>query len=96
MATKKPKNVAIKDEEAIKAVTNRLKRAQGQLGGIIAMVEEGRSCQDVVTQLSAVSKAVDKAAFALISTGLRECLLEGGSSQAEVSEQMEKLFLSMA
>lgn len=87
---------AIADEEAIRLITNRLRRAQGQLGGIVTMIESGRSCQDVVTQLSAVSKAVDRAAFSLIATGLRECLLENDGNTDAVSERLEKLFLTMA
>lgn len=50
------------DEDAIAAVLNRLRRAQGQLGGVISMIEEGRDCKEVVTQLAAVSRALDRAA----------------------------------
>jgi DNA-binding FrmR family transcriptional regulator len=42
-------------------VINRIKRAQGQLAGVLRMLEEGRECEDVVTQLAAVSRALDKA-----------------------------------
>ena len=42
------------DEQATGAVLNRLRRAQGQLAGVIAMIESGRDCADVVTQLAAV------------------------------------------
>ena len=51
------------DEDARAAVLNRLRRAHGQLAGVIAMVEEGRNCRDVVTQLAAVSRALDRAGF---------------------------------
>lgn len=87
---------AVSDPEAIKEITLRLKRAQGQLGGIVAMLDEGRSCQDIVTQMAAVSKAIDKAAFALISTGLRECIAEKNGDVESVTAQLEKLFLTMA
>lgn len=87
---------AVHDEEAIKQITNRLRRAQGQLGGIITMIEQGRSCQDVVTQISAVSKAVDRAAFSLIATGLRECLVESQAPNSEMTQRLEKLFLTLA
>ena len=49
------------DERAVGPVLNRLRRAQGQLAGVIAMIEDGRDCQDVVTQLAAVSRALDRA-----------------------------------
>ena len=55
-------------------VINRLRRAQGQLGGVIRLIEEGRDCKDVVTQLAAVNRALDRAGFAIVSSGLRQCL----------------------
>jgi DNA-binding FrmR family transcriptional regulator len=86
----------VTDPEAIRAVRARLGRAQGQIGGVLAMLDDGRSCQDVVTQLAAVSKAIDRAAFLLIATGLRECLTEGDEDADIVAEQLQKLFLTMA
>lgn len=76
-------------------VVLRLKRARGQLDGIIAMIEDGRSCADVVTQLAAVSKALDRAGFKMVATGLRQCL-EGGADAPLTQEELEKLFLSLA
>lgn len=55
---------------------NRLKRARGQLTALIAAVESGADCRNVVTQLSAVRGALDKAAFELISAAMRDCLTE--------------------
>ena len=52
-------------------VINRIKRAQGQLAGVLRMLEEGRECEDVVTQLAAVSKALDRAGFAIVAVGLQ-------------------------
>jgi len=60
------------------------------------MLEDGRSCQDVVTLLAAVSKAVDRAAFQMISTSLRECVVAGDQDSDAVAEQLQKLFLSLA
>ena len=86
----------------LKAVLNRLRRAQGQIAGVIKMIEEGRDCEDVVTQLAAASRALDRAGFAIIATGLQQCLTdaENGSKNGESAEQMrarlEKLFLSLA
>lgn len=84
------------DPAGLGAVSNRLRRAQGQLGGILQMLEEGRECEDIVTQLAAVSKAIDRAAFAVIAKGLRQCLVEGGEESDIDSSRLEKLFLSMA
>ena len=93
---KKSKGHIVSDVEAIEALRKRLRRAEGQLGGIVRMLDEGRTCQEIVTQLAAVSKAVDRAAFSLISTGLRECLSEGNHDADAVAEQLQKLFLTMA
>jgi CsoR family transcriptional regulator, copper-sensing transcriptional repressor len=83
-------------------VVARLRRAQGQIGGVIRMIEEGKDCAAVVTQLAAASRALDRAGFKIIATGMRQCAApagggEGpdGAGRVEV-EQLEKLFLSLA
>ncbi|BDT91588.1 metal-sensitive transcriptional regulator [Nocardia beijingensis] len=86
------------DETAITETLNRLRRAHGQLAGVIAMIEQGRDCKDVVTQLAAVSRALDRAGFKIVATGLRECLTGrsvDGQKQMTVDE-LEKLFLALA
>ena len=83
------------DEQSVSAVLNRLRRAQGQLAGVIAMVESGRDCADVVTQLAAVSRALDKAGFKIVASGMRQCLA-GDSDAPLTEEQLEKLFLALA
>jgi DNA-binding FrmR family transcriptional regulator len=75
-------------------VVNRIRRARGQLDGIVRMLEEGRPCEDVVTQLAAVSKALDRAGFAVIASGLRQCV-SADDSELDV-KRMERLFLSLA
>lgn len=77
----------------MRPVINRLKRARGQLNGIIDMLEEGRDCEDVVVQIAAVSKALDRAGYSVVAAGMRECLV---SDNALDSAKMEKLFLSLA
>jgi DNA-binding FrmR family transcriptional regulator len=88
----------IGDEEAIGVVLNRLRRAQGQLAGVISMIEQGRDCKDVVTQLAAVSKALDRAGFKIVATGLRQCLTgeTPENSQPVTEAELEKLFLALA
>lgn len=78
------------------AVVKRLRRAQGQLGGIIQMIEDGRECREVITQVAAVSKAVDRAGFAIIATSLRHCLASGEEHDELEVADLEKLFLSLA
>lgn len=86
------------DEDSIAAVLNRLRRAQGQLAGVISMIEQGRDCKDVVTQLAAVSRALDRAGFKIVATGLRECVTgKSGDGEVPMSEaELEKLFLALA
>jgi len=86
------------DQDSIAAVLNRLRRAQGQLAGVISMIEQGRDCKDVVTQLAAVSRALDRAGFKIVATGLRECVSGAGSTGvAPMTEsELEKLFLALA
>ena len=55
------------DAQDMEPVVKRLRRAQGQLAGILNMIDEGRDCGDVVTQLAAVSKAIDRAGFTMIA-----------------------------
>lgn len=82
---------------AQKKIVNRLKRAQGQLGALIVAMEAGAPCKDVVTQLAAVSSALDRAGFAIVSSALRDCL-DPGSHDADkmTTEELEKLFLMLA
>ncbi|WP_371573985.1 metal-sensitive transcriptional regulator [Streptomyces sp. NBC_01314] len=88
--------------DELKSVLNRLRRAQGQISGVIKMIEDGRDCEDVVTQLAAASRALDRAGFAIIATGLQQCLTDTDKNErnGETNEQMrarlEKLFLSLA
>jgi CsoR family transcriptional regulator, copper-sensing transcriptional repressor len=83
------------DAKEMTAVINRLRRAQGQIGGVIKMLESGADCADVVTQLAAAAKALDRAGFAIIATGLERCLTEGDSAGIDRAK-LQKLFLSLA
>jgi DNA-binding FrmR family transcriptional regulator len=86
------------DETAVTDVLNRLRRAQGQLAGVISMIEQGRECKDIVTQLAAVSKALDRAGFKIVASGLKECVLgDSANGKTPMTEaELEKLFLSLA
>lgn len=87
------------DSQALEDVVRRLRRAQGQLGGVIRMIENGQPCKDVVTQLAAVSRALDRAGFKIIATGLRQCLLDAEAGPEQVAadrDELERLFLALA
>ena len=79
-------------------VLNRLRRARGQLNAVIDMVEQERSCKDIVTQLAAVSKALDRAGFKIISENIQECVVREGEPDEDgvTLDELEKLFLSLA
>ena len=85
------------EEGAATDVVKRLRRIEGQVSGIARMIEEGRDCADVITQLAAASKALDRAGFKLIATGMRQCMTPAGNGEPEPmsAAQMEKLFLSL-
>lgn len=86
------------DASAAGDVIKRLRRAEGQIRGVIGMIEEGRECADVVTQLAAVSRALDRAGFRVISSGLEQCITDDSvdGDREENLRQMERLFLSLA
>ncbi|GAA2250612.1 MULTISPECIES: metal-sensitive transcriptional regulator [Kitasatospora] len=85
------------DDDAVGAVLNRLRRAQGQLAGVIAMIEAGRDCKDVVTQLAAVSRALDRAGFKIVASGMRQCMAAADGDTPPMTEaELEKLFLALA
>jgi DNA-binding FrmR family transcriptional regulator len=85
------------EAKTVEDVTKRLRRAEGQIRGVIAMLESGRECADIVTQLAAVSRALDRAGFTIIAGGLEQCLAADDAEQRAASvAQMERLFLSLA
>jgi DNA-binding FrmR family transcriptional regulator len=84
------------DADELSGVVKRLRRAEGQIGGVIRMIEDGRDCKEIVTQLAAVSKALDRAGFAVIATGLRQCLTANPEGSGMDTAELEKLFLSLA
>ena len=86
-------------QETLGDVVTRLRRVQGQIGGVVHMIEDGRDCKDVVTQLAAASRALDRAAYKIIVAGLAQCVEEerSGSRQAVADrDALEKLFLALA
>lgn len=86
------------DAVTLADVTKRLRRVQGQIGGIIQMIEEGRPCADVLTQLAAASRALDRAGFKVVAGALRECMAraEQGDETVPTEQELERLFMSLA
>ena len=88
------------DPQTQRKIANRLKRARGQLDAVIEAVESGGSCRDVVTQLSAVSTALDRAGFVIVSSAMQFCITDPETAAAEEDgltvDELEKLFLSLS
>jgi len=83
------------DPDEIKAIIARLKRANGHLASVIRMLEDGSECEDALTQLAAVNKAIARGGYAVVAAGLQQCLAEGGPESVD-SKKLEKLFLALA
>lgn len=87
------------DADAQRRIVNRLRRARGQLDAVIGAVEEGKPCRDVVTQLSAVSAALNRAGFAIVSTAMKDCIADPEAAAAKdglTTDELEKLFMMLA
>lgn len=76
-------------------IVNRLRRAQGQLAAVVKAVDSGADCRDVVIQLAAVSKALDRAGYAIVATAMRNCIVDP-ESESVTQDELEKLFLTLA
>jgi len=77
-------------------VKNRLKRIEGQVRGVIKMMEEEKQCQDIVTQLSAVRNAIDRAIGVVVSSNLEECIrrqIESGEDTEETIKEAVNLLV---
>lgn len=85
-------------EDVIRDVRTRLHRAAGQLEGIERMLEEGRECRDVVTQISAATKALEQAGFRLVAAGLTYCVAnpEEAEKDGYPLEEVQRMFMKLA
>lgn len=79
-------------------IKNRLRRAEGQIRGVLRMMEEQKHCKDVVSQLSAVRSAIDRAIAQIVATNLQQCIIEeqkhGNDSSKVVEEAIQLLVKS--
>lgn len=71
-------------------VKNRVKRMEGQLRGILKMMEEGKDCKSVITQLSAVRSAVDRTVGVIVSENLLECVRNAEGDDDKVNEMIQE------
>ncbi|AEH49118.1 MULTISPECIES: metal-sensitive transcriptional regulator [Parageobacillus] len=84
--------------EYSKEIKNRLRRIEGQVKGVLSMMEQGKDCKSVVAQLSAARNAIDRAIAVIVSTNLENCLREsmekGEKTEHLVKEAVELLVKS--
>ncbi len=71
-------------------VTNRLKRMEGQLRGILRMMDEGKDCKEVITQLSAVRSGIDRTIGVIVSENLAECVKQANDDSSIVNESIQE------
>lgn len=71
-------------------IKNRVKRMEGQLRGILKMMEENKDCKEVITQLSAVRSAVDRTVGVIVSSNLVECVLEAEKEGKNTDELIKE------
>jgi DNA-binding FrmR family transcriptional regulator len=69
-----------------KDMVNRLRRVQGQVRGLVDMIQSGRSCEEVATQMSAARKAMDKAFYRMMTCSLIEAVQESKSDEEAIFE----------
>ena len=81
--------------EHVPEALNRLRRVEGQVGGVIRMLEEGRDCQEVIHQIAAARSALDRVGLRLLSTQLQHCLSDEAKARGDGydPERFERLFL---
>ncbi|MEO4053730.1 metal-sensitive transcriptional regulator [Solibacillus sp. CAU 1738] len=71
-------------------VTNRMKRIEGQLRGILRMMDEGEDCKEVITQLSAVRSGVDRTIGVIVSENLVECVQNAEKDSMKMNESIQE------
>lgn len=71
-------------------IQNRVKRIEGQLRGILRMMEEDKDCKEVITQLSAVRTAVDRTMGVIVSSNLVDCVQKANENEETNAEDLIK------
>ena len=85
-------------EEVVEDVRRRLHRAAGQVQAIERMLDEGRECRDIVTQISAATKALEQAGFKLVAAGLTYCVQnpEEAAADGYPLDEVQRMFMKLA
>ena len=86
------------NDEVVDDLRKRLRRIEGQVRGVESMLAEGRECRDVVTQLSAATKALEQVGFRLIANGLVYCIENPEDAEASgyPLDEVQRMFTKLA
>jgi len=86
------------EPDLVDNLARRLARIEGQVRAISKMIEEGRECRDIITQISAASTGLEQVGFRLLSSGMQRCLQDPkrGAKEGFTLDEVEKLFLKLA
>ena len=86
------------EAEVTENLSKRLARIEGQVRAIRTMIEDGRECRDIITQISAASTGLEQVGFRLLSSGMQRCLQDPkqGAKEGFTLDEVEKLFLKLA
>ncbi|WP_080793666.1 metal-sensitive transcriptional regulator [Corynebacterium pacaense] len=91
--------MSVDNRDAQRRILNRLRRARGQLDAVISAVENQAPCRDVMTQLSAVIHALNRAGFVVVATAMQECIADPDAAEERdglTTGELEKLFMNLA
>jgi DNA-binding FrmR family transcriptional regulator len=88
--------IAMKEDELGRNVTNRLRRIEGQVQGLQRMLESGRECEEVLTQIMAVRSSLDQVGLLLMERHIQRCILEGLPADATVTRELGDALRSWA
>lgn len=85
-------------EDVVSDAQLRLRRLEGQVRGVQRMLDEGKDCRDVMTQIAAAKAALDRVGYRLMAAGIRYCAThpEAAVEQGMDAEEMEKLFMKLS
>jgi len=85
-------------DDVVKDLSLRLRRAEGQVRAVETMLSDGRECRDIVTQLSAATKALEQVGFRLIASGLTYCVQypEEAEASGYPLDEVQRLFTKLA
>ena len=86
------------DQDIASNLDKRLARIEGQVRAIRSMIEDGRECRDIITQISAASTGLEQVGFRLLSSGMQRCLQDPkqGAKEGFTIDEVEKLFLKLS